>query len=79
MKNFLDAEQTGNPGQCPCCGSVNTDYVIVQNPAFIEAWCNTCGEFQNISYRGTPPAGRKVMTGDEYKNSKPRLRPLSSN
>ena len=71
--NFIDADKTGNPGTCPCCGSEDTDYVIVQNPAFIEVWCNACGMFENMSYRGTPKPERKVMTGNEYKDANPRL------
>jgi len=73
-KEFIDADQTGNSGRCPHCDSSDTDYVIVQNPAFIEVWCNACGKYENMSYRGTPPAGRKVMTGDEYKDNNPRLK-----
>ena len=74
-KNFIDADQTGNSGVCPHCdSSSDTDYVIVQNPAFIEVWCNACGKYENMSYRGTPPAGRKVMTGDDYKDNNPRLK-----
>lgn len=74
-KHFIDADKIGITGICPYCNSSETDYVIVQNPAFIEVWCNTCGKFESMTYRGTPPAGRKIMTGDDYKDSTPRLVP----
>jgi len=73
MRNFINADKTGNPGNCPICNSPDTDYVIVQNPAFIEVWCNSCSKMSNMSYRGTPHADRKVMTGDEYANWKRKL------
>ena len=72
-RNFIDSDQKGVSGKCPCCGSPNTDYIIVQNPAFIEVWCNDCRAFESMCYRGTPPEGRKVMLGDEYKDKNPRL------
>ena len=74
MRNFIDADRVGNPGVCPFCGSNDTDYVIVQNPAFIEVWCNSCYKMSNMSYRGTPPVGRKIMTGDEYADWKRKLK-----
>jgi len=74
MKNFISADETGNAGVCPCCGSIDTDYVIVQNPAFIEVWCNTCFQLDNMSYRGTPPTGRNIMTGDEFNDWKDSLK-----
>jgi len=69
-RNFISADETGNPGNCPYCRSSNVGYVIVQNPAFIEVWCNDCDKKDSISYRGTPPNGRIVMSGDEYKDWK---------
>jgi hypothetical protein len=66
MPNFISVDRDGNPGVCPCCGSDNTDYVIVQNPDIIKIWCNDCKIIQNMRYRGQPQKGRKVMSGDEY-------------
>ena len=70
MRNFIDASSKGEPGKCPFCGSMDTDYVIVQDPAFIEVWCNTCKKMDNMSYRGIPKPGMKVMSGHEYENGK---------
>ena len=66
MKNFISADSDGEVGACPICGSNETGYVIVQNPAFIEVWCNSCLVFDNMSYRGKPKPDRNVMSGDEY-------------
>jgi hypothetical protein len=66
IKNFIGAAGDGDAGICPKCGSSDTGYVIVQNPAFIEVWCNSCLEMDSMSFYGTPELGRNVMTGDEY-------------
>ena len=73
MKNYISADTNGDSGSCPFCGSTDTDYVIVQDPSFIEVWCNTCFSMDNMCYRGTPKFGRKIMTGDEYANWKRKL------
>ena len=70
LNNAISADLNGVAGECPLCGSINTGYVIVQNPAFIEVWCNICKKFRNMSYNGAPKPNRNVMTGDQYKEWK---------
>jgi hypothetical protein len=65
--NYLGALNEGEAGICPQCQSNDTGYVIVQNPSFIEVWCNNCGAMDNMSFYGVPEAGRNVMSGDKYK------------
>ena len=42
----LSAQKSGVTGECPKCGSVNTDYkyVTVESPnGYISMWCDDCG------------------------------------
>ncbi|MCL2016829.1 MAG: hypothetical protein FWG68_11355 [Defluviitaleaceae bacterium] len=64
------------PNNCPYCTSENTDYCfvyispaidgVVQN-GFIEVWCNSCGEFDNISCRNVKEQNDfQVYTHEQY-------------
>ena len=61
--SFLKIYEDGIVGNCPYCGSMDTEYIFWENEdkrGSLNVWCNSCGERVH-AYCGHIPQNRKVL------------------
>ncbi len=52
LKNLENIIDHNKPEDCPCCGSLNTEYSakeVKNNYGFCVIWCNDCKNAYNVS------------------------------
>ena len=55
--NLCQIHKNGTVGECPYCGSVNTDYAYAEKEegrAYLDVWCNSCNEQVHVDCRFVP-------------------------
>ena len=68
-KSFSQIYENGVVGDCPYCGSADTDYIYWEKKngrGSLNVWCNSCGECVHADCGFIPKNHKCVNLGEEF-------------
>jgi len=75
MDNIKQIINSGTVGDCPYCGSGDTDYVYIKHKngyAALEVACKSCGEYIHARCKEVPPNRKQITMEEALKEERER-------